>query len=79
MSNERDHPDDDIPEITDSSDAEVGKYYERYKAGHSRVMPIDPDLATIFRDSANVNKALRIYLQEHGAPPEVAEEEAAAK
>jgi hypothetical protein len=81
MSNAPGHldDDDDIPEILDFSNAEDGKYYERYKAGHSRAMPIDSDLAAIFHDSAKINKALRIYLAEHGAPPELEEKPVVAK
>jgi hypothetical protein len=67
--------DEMLPEY-DFSSAEVGKYY---MAGDSRVMPIDSDLAEIFRDSAKINKALRIYLEEHGTPPVIEEEKAAAK
>ena len=77
--NPPDTDDDEMLPEYDFSNAEVGKYYERYKAGHSRVMPIDSDLAAIFHDSAKINKALRIYLAEHGAPPELEEEPVVAK
>jgi hypothetical protein len=41
-----------------------GKYYERYKQG-TNVVLLEPDLAKVFRDSATVNSALRVYLSEH--------------
>jgi hypothetical protein len=44
-----------------------GKYYEQYKQG-TNVVLLEPDLAKVFRDSASVNKALRVYLNEHGKP-----------
>lgn len=44
-----------------------GKYYERYKQG-TNVVLLEPDLAKVFRDSATVNSALRVYLSEHGEP-----------
>ena len=44
-----------------------GKYYERYTQG-TNVVLLEPDVARVFRDSATVNKALRRYLSEHGAP-----------
>jgi hypothetical protein len=45
-----------------------GKYYERYKQG-TNVVLLEHDLAKVFRDSATVNSALRVYLFEHGEPP----------
>jgi hypothetical protein len=45
-----------------------GKYYERYQQG-TNVVLLEPDLAKVFRDSGSVNKALRVYLSEHGQPP----------
>jgi hypothetical protein len=44
-----------------------GKYYERYQQG-TNVVLLDPDVASVFRDSVAVNNALRRYLAEHGAP-----------
>ncbi len=44
-----------------------GKYYEQYKQG-TNVVLLEPDLAKVFRDSESVNKALRVYLEEHGEP-----------
>jgi len=52
-----------------------GKYYERYKQG-TNVVLLEPDLAKVFRDSATVNTALRVYLSEHGEPPPSAERKA---
>lgn len=70
MSNTPDELDEfDIPE-TDLSAAVRGKYYERAVAA-SNVVLLEQDVARVFRDSAVVNQALREYLNEHGAPPEV--------
>ena len=60
---------DDIPEM-DLSGGVRGKYYERYQQG-TNVVLLEPDLATVFRDSAVVNQALREYLLQHGAPPKL--------
>jgi hypothetical protein len=45
-----------------------GKYYERYRQG-TNVVLLEADLAEVFHDSATVNRALRQFLSEHGAPP----------
>jgi len=45
-----------------------GKHVARYRQG-TNVVLLDPDLAAVFRDSAVVNQALRVYLSEHGKPP----------
>jgi hypothetical protein len=58
---------DDIPEM-ELSGGVRGKYYEAYQKG-TNVVLLEPDVATVFRDSAAVNQALRQYLSEHGAPP----------
>lgn len=47
-----------------------GKDYGRYQQG-TNVVLLEPDVATVFRDSATVNEALRRYLSEHGTPPAV--------
>ena len=60
---------DDIPEM-DLSGGVRGKYYERYMQG-TNVVLLEPDLARVFHDSAVVNQALREYLNEHGAPPQI--------
>ena len=68
MSNRPDHlEEDDIPE-TEFSGAVRGKYYERASRG-TNVVLLEPDVATVFHDSAVVSQALREYLKEHGAPP----------
>ena len=69
MSNKSELEEDDIPEM-DLSGGVRGKYYERYRQG-TNVVLLDPDVASVFRDSAVVNQALREYLIEHGAPPEL--------
>ena len=46
-----------------------GKYYDEYKQG-TNVVLLEPDLASVFRDSDTVNEALRQYLTEHGTPPD---------
>ena len=49
-----------------------GKFYEQYKQG-TNVVLLEPDVAKVFRDSETVNKALRVYLSEHGSPPPATE------
>jgi hypothetical protein len=61
--------DDDIPEM-DLSGGVRGKYYARYMSG-TNVVLLEPDMAQVFHDSAVVNQALREYLSEHGAPPDL--------
>jgi hypothetical protein len=67
--NPNESDDFDIPE-TDLSGAVRGKYYERARAG-SNIVLLEPDVAQVFRDSAVVSQALREYLKEHGAPPQL--------
>jgi hypothetical protein len=70
MNNTTDKPDeDDIPEM-DLSGGVRGKYYERYMRS-TNVILLEPDVAQVFHDSAVVNQALREYLSEHGAPPDL--------
>lgn len=66
MSNRSDHFEDDgdIPEM-DLRGGVRGKYYERSMQG-TNVVLLEPDVAGLFHDSA-----LREYLSEHGAPPEL--------
>lgn len=52
-----------------------GKYYQRYRQG-TNVVLLEPDLAKVFKDSSTVNRALRVYLAEHGGPPTRADREA---
>lgn len=51
-------PDNDLLEEYDFSDAEVGRYAERYARGTNLVL-LEPDIAKVFPDSAAVNRALR--------------------
>ena len=70
MSNTTDRTEeDDIPEM-ELSGGVRGKYYERY-IGSTNVVLLEPDMAQVFHDSAVVNQALREYLSEHGAPPDL--------
>lgn len=70
MNNRPDETDeDDIPE-TNFSGGVRGKYYDRAISG-TNVVLLEPDVAQVFQDSAVVSQALREYLREHGAPPEV--------
>lgn len=62
---------DDIPEM-ELSGGVRGKYYEAYQRG-TNVVLLDPDVATVFRNSVVVNEALRRYLSEHGVPPTLSE------
>jgi len=66
MKNQNNDPDEMRPEY-DLRGGVRGKYFEQYKQG-TNVVLLDVDLANVFRDSDAVNKALRIYLSEHGKP-----------
>ena len=66
MKNPNNDPDEMRPEY-DLRGGVRGKYFEQYKQG-TNVVLLDSDLADVFRDSDSVNKALRIYLQDHGKP-----------
>jgi hypothetical protein len=44
-----------------------GRFYKQYQEG-TNVVLLEPDVAKVFRDSQAVNKALRVYLSEHGDP-----------
>ena len=50
-------PDDMLPEY-DFTEAEVGKYAERY-ARAFRTVRLDPDVAEVFPSSESVNEVLR--------------------
>lgn len=39
-----------------------GKYYERYRQG-TNVVVLEPDVAAVFRDTASVNRALRMLIE----------------
>ena len=41
----------------------LGKYASRYRAG-SNVVILDPDIAEVFRNSEEVNRALREHIRE---------------
>ncbi len=49
-----------LPEY-DFTGAVRGKYYERYRQG-TNVVLLDPDVASVFRDSDAVNDALRLLV-----------------
>ena len=66
--NQRKEDQDEIREQTSAPSGTRGKYYDRYTQG-SNVVLLAPDVAEVFHDSETVNKALREYLAEHGAPP----------
>lgn len=53
--------DDDLEPEYDFSGAVRGKYYQRYQEG-TNVVLLDPDVAQAFKDSASVNRALRLLL-----------------
>ena len=74
MSNEEDKLRDEYPEALIKSGVR-GKYAKNYREGTNIVL-IDPDLQKLFPDSEAVNRALREYLSEHGAPPAVPKQEA---
>ena len=61
------HIDNDemLPEY-DFSGGVRGKYYEAYKQAQNipqNTIVLDPDVASVFRDSASVNEALRMLLK----------------
>ena len=53
--------DDDILPEYDFTQGVRGKHHEAYKAG-TNVIFLEPDLAEVFRDSASVNRVLRLLL-----------------
>ena len=56
---------DMLPE-NDFSGGVRGKHIDRFPPG-SNVVVLAPDVASVFRDSAAVNEALREYLRDHPA------------
>jgi hypothetical protein len=54
-------PENDLEPEYDFSEAERGKYYQRYQQG-TNVILLDPDVAQAFKDSESVNRALRLLL-----------------
>ena len=53
--------DDDMRPEYDFSAGVRGKHHEQYKAG-TNVVLLDADVAKVFKDSASVNRALRLLL-----------------
>jgi len=53
--------DDDLRPEYDFSSGVRGKHYEAYRKG-TNVVFLDPDVARAFKDSASVNRALRLLL-----------------
>ena len=53
--------DEDILPEYDFSHGVRGKHHEAYKAG-TNVIFLEPDLAKVFKDSAAVNRVLRLLL-----------------
>jgi hypothetical protein len=49
-----------LPEY-DFKGAVRGKYYDRYRQG-TNVVLLEPDIASLFRDSAAVNRTLRLLI-----------------
>jgi hypothetical protein len=46
----------------DFSAAVLGKHYRAYNEG-TNVVLLEPDIARVFRDSASVNRALRLLME----------------
>jgi len=53
---------DDLRPEYDFSKGVRGKHYEAYRKG-TNVVFLEPDVARFFKDSASVNRALRLLLQ----------------
>jgi hypothetical protein len=53
---------DDLRPEYDFSDGVRGKHYEAYRKG-TNIVFLDPDVARVFKDSASVNRALRLLLK----------------
>ncbi len=53
---------DDLRPEYDFSKGVRGKHQEAYKAG-TNVVVLEPDVARVFRDSASVNRVLRLLLR----------------
>ena len=61
MSQKATRDDDDLRPEYDFSAGVRGKHFEAYRKG-TNVIFLDPDVATVFKDSAAVNTALRLLL-----------------
>jgi hypothetical protein len=57
--------DDDMRPEYDLRGGVRGKYYKQYMEG-TNVVLLDPDVATVFRDSESVNQALRVLIKAAG-------------
>jgi len=53
---------DEMRSEYDFSEAVQGKHHRAYKEG-TNLVHLDPDIARVFRDSASVNRALRLLMQ----------------
>ena len=53
---------DDMRTEYDFSDAVQGKHHKAYQEG-TNVILLEPDLARVFRDSASVNRVLRLLIE----------------
>ena len=62
MNQQADPEEDDLRPEYDFSGAIRGKHHQAYKAG-TNVILLDPDVAKVFKDSAQVNHALRMLVQ----------------
>ena len=62
MSQQANPEDDDVRPEYDFTGAVRGKHHAAYKAG-SNIVLLDPDVAQVFKDSEQVNRALRMLLQ----------------
>jgi hypothetical protein len=62
---------DEMKAEYDFSGGVCGKHYEAYKAG-TNVVFLDPDVASVFKDSESVNRALRLLvdLAKAQSPPD---------
>jgi hypothetical protein len=58
---------DTMREEYDFSNGERGRYAKRFAEG-TNIVVLAPDLARRFKSSTAVNRALRIFVLEHGAP-----------
>lgn len=52
---------DEMRSEYDFADAVQGKHHRAYKEG-TNVVLLEPDIARVFRDSASVNRALRLLM-----------------
>jgi hypothetical protein len=62
MNQQADPEEDDLKPEYDFRGAVRGKHHQAYKAG-TNVILLDPDVARVFKDSAQVNRVLRVLLE----------------